>query len=340
MPKGRDRCGTGMEGPLARRIRRLGLGCCFLVLAASSTVWRVALAPVVLSSVGIGGLGIGAPLAVQGTAESDGSRGSEVLGPAHGKHPGMDKDDGWAAPYGGFNALRLGDAPDENADRLRVLQKHIRRLRDSLRESEERVQGKVWREHQRVGDMRRETARLHTWLEQLQYRWDHGPYPVHGHKGPPGPEGEAGPAGATGSRGPRGPVGSVGAPGVREVVEEVERRQYDPVMLRHLVAQELPAVERARAVIQRLHVITAMTRRLAALERINQKLTAKANNLHPLKTLRASPSWRSNRDADAREGQRLTRRQEHAKSRITGKTYDPRAGAREGGGQEDGAAVS
>jgi hypothetical protein len=106
------------------------------------------------------------------------------------------------------------------------------------------------------------------------------------------------------------------------------------------VAQELPAAQRARAVIQRLHVITAMTRRLAALERINQKLTAKANNLHPLKTLRASPSWRSNRDADAREGQRLTRRQEHAKSRITGKTYDPRAGAREGGGQEDGAAVS
>jgi hypothetical protein len=77
---------------------------------------------------------------------------------------------------------------------------------------------------------------LHTWLNQLQYQWDHGPYPVHGPRGPPGASGEAGPAGSNGRAGHRGPVGHVGAPGVTQVVEEIIRRHDGPGMLKQIVA--------------------------------------------------------------------------------------------------------
>jgi hypothetical protein len=186
------------------------------------------------------GVGVGAPLTVEGTAVSTSSEAGNVedskLGPTYGVHDAMDKDDGWAAPYGNFKDLEQGDEPDENSARLEVLQKGIQKLRNRVREREERVQGKVWREHTRVGELAKEITRLHTWLNQLQYQWDHGPYPVHGPRGPPGASGEAGPAGSNGRAGHRGPVGHVGAPGVTQVVEEIIRRHDGPGMLKQIVA--------------------------------------------------------------------------------------------------------
>lgn len=187
------------------------------------------------------GVGIGAALAVAGTAVSSAVPSGDAvatakLGPTYGVHDAMDKDDGWSAPYGGFKDLKLGDEPDENSARLVRIQKGIRKLRDRTREREERAEGKVWREHKRVGDLAKETKRLNTWLEQLEYRWDHGPYPVHGRRGPVGHRGEAGAAGANGRAGHRGPVGTAGTPGQKEIVEETVRRHDGPGMLQQIVS--------------------------------------------------------------------------------------------------------
>lgn len=142
------------------------------------------------------GVGVGAPLAVEGTAVSGGS-GGVAQGPTYGMHDAMDKDDGWSAPYGNFRDLKLGDEPDENSEKIKLLQKGMQKERDHMRVREERVQGKVWREHKRVHELSDEVSRLNVWLQQLEYQWHHGPYPVHGPQGPPGPRGVAGPAGCT-----------------------------------------------------------------------------------------------------------------------------------------------
>jgi hypothetical protein len=225
------------------------------------------------------GVGVGAPLAVAGNAVSTGGTsggaggaGAATAGPNYGVHDAMDKDDGWAAPYGNFNDLKLGDEPDENSEKLDLLQKGVVKLRNHLRERQERVEGKVWREHQRVHHLTEETKRLNTWLQQLQYQWDHGPYPVHGRQGPPGPRGEAGAAGANGRPGPRGDVGKEGRPGERVVVEEIVRRHDGPGMLHQIVTRDMPQAEVESAVYQRLH---RMQTQLATLERGNRNLLAK-----------------------------------------------------------------
>ena len=234
-------------------------------------------------------VGVGAPLAVAGTAVSTGgtsewvrgagSAGAATAGPTYGVHDAMDKDDGWAAPYGNFNDLKLGDEPDENSEKLNLLQKGVVKLRNHLRERQERVEGKVWREHQRVHHLTAETKRLNTWLQQLQYQWDHGPYPVHGRQGPPGPRGEAGAAGANGRPGPRGDVGKEGRPGERVVVEEIVRRHDGPGMLHQIVARDMPQAEEESAVYQRLH---RMQTQLATLERANRNLLAKLHASKPM----------------------------------------------------------
>jgi len=235
------------------------------------------------------GVGVGAPLAVAGTAVSTGGTagveggaggaGADAAGPTYGVHDAMDKDDGWAAPYGNFNDLKLGDEPDENSEKLNLLQKGVVNLRNHLREHQERVEGKVWREHQREHHLTAETKRLNTWLQQLQYQWDHGPYPVHGRNGPPGPRGEAGAAGANGRPGPRGDVGKEGRPGERVVVEEIVRRHDGPDMLHQIVSRDMPQAEAESAVYQRLH---RMQTQLATLERANRNLLAKLHASKPM----------------------------------------------------------
>lgn len=210
-------------------------------------------------------VGVGAPLEVDGTAVA------KKLGPTYGVHA-MDKDDGWAAPYGNFKDLQLGDEPDTNSEQLNILQKGIEKFHDRAREREERVQGKVWREHKRVETLTRETERLNTWLRQLQYRWDHGPYPVHGPPGHQGRRGEPGPAGANGRTGHRGQAGHAGAPGVTEVVEEIQRRHDGPSMIRRIATRDIPGAEKKSAVYQKLQ---AMRHRLAELSSANQRLLAK-----------------------------------------------------------------
>jgi hypothetical protein len=109
-------------------------------------------------------VGIGAPLAVEGTAVSSsgsgGSSRSRVGGSSEGPRPGtrdgMAMDNSWAAPYGGYMDIQLGEEPDENAARLTAVQERLQKLRDRVREREERVQGKVWREHKRLGHVVRE----------------------------------------------------------------------------------------------------------------------------------------------------------------------------------------
>jgi len=186
------------------------------------------------------GVGIGAPLEVAGTAVSSvaphgGAAAALTLGPTYGVHAAMDKDDGWRAPYGGFRDLKLGDQPDENSERLKRLQKGIQTLRDQAREREERAQGKVWREHKRVGKLAKETTRLNTWLQELEHQWHHGPYPVHGHPGPVGHRGEAGAGGANGRSGISGAVGNAGSNGQTDIVEEIVRRHDGPGMLAQIV---------------------------------------------------------------------------------------------------------
>eukprot|EP00802_Teleaulax_amphioxeia_P006173 Tamp_06177.p1 GENE.Tamp_06177~~Tamp_06177.p1 ORF type:complete len:443 (+),score=111.30 Tamp_06177:145-1329(+) len=233
------------------------------------------------------GVGVGAPLAVAGTAVSTGaaaggagSAGSAAArGPTFGVHDAMDKDDGWAAPYGGFNDLKLGDEPDENSEKLDLLQKGVDKLRNHAREREERVEGKVWREHQRVQHLSAQTKRLNTWLQQLEYQWRHGPYPVHGPRGPPGHRGEAGAAGANGRPGTSGAVGKAGKPGERIVVEELVRRHDGPGMLSQIVARDVPRAEEESGVYERLH---RMQTQLAALARANQRLLAKLHASSPM----------------------------------------------------------
>lgn len=226
------------------------------------------------------GVGDGAPIEVEGTAVSKGAAAAGArLGPTYGVHEGMDKDDGWAAPYGNFKDLQLGDEPDMNSERLNLLQKGIEKFRDRAREREERVQGKVWREHKRVTTLARETHRLNTWLQQLQYRWDHGPYPVHGPPGHEGLRGEAGAAGANGREGRRGSAGHAGAPGLTEVVEEIERRHDGPGMLRQIITRDIPEAEKKSLVYEKLK---AMRRRLAALQASNKRLLSKLKSSKPM----------------------------------------------------------
>jgi hypothetical protein len=243
-------------------------------------------------------VGVGAPLEVDGTAVS------KKLGPTYGVHA-MDKDDGWVAPYGNFKDLQLGDEPDANSEELNILQKGIQNFHDRAREQEERVQGKVWREHQRVEKLTSETERLNTWLQELQYRWDHGPYPVHGPPGHEGRRGEAGPAGANGRTGHRGPAGHAGAPGLTEVVEEIQRRHDGPGMLKQIVARDIAGAEKKSAVYEKLQ---AMRRRLAELSSANQRLLAKLRS-----SSRMGPLWHTHVPADDESS-----RKRGARGRVAG----------------------
>lgn len=242
---------------------------------------------------------IGAPIEVEATAVSEAAaaRKEASSGPIHGVHA-MDKDDGWAAPYGNFKDLQLGDEPDMNSERLNLLQKGIEKFRDRAREREERVQGKVWRERTRVAKLARETNRLNTWLQQLQYRWDHGPYPVHGPPGHEGRRGETGAAGANGRRGRRGPAGHAGVPGLTEVVEEIQRRHDGPGMLKQIIKRDIPQAEKKSAVYGKLR---AMRRRLAALAAANRRLLAKLRASKPM-----SVTWKTHVPANRARGHRVS----------------------------------
>ncbi|KAJ1489723.1 hypothetical protein T484DRAFT_1779252, partial [Baffinella frigidus] len=105
-------------------------------------------------------------------------------------------DGTWTAPYGDYKDLSQGLQSERNALEVERMQKKLSQQKEVCEHSKDsdvferrinRVKGKVWRDHQKMGDLTRETDRMKVELRQLRFQWRNGPWPMlRGKPGPPG----------------------------------------------------------------------------------------------------------------------------------------------------------
>lgn len=118
----------------------------------------------------------------------------------------------------------------------------------------DRVKGKVWRDHKRFVQMRREVDRLHEKVKELRFKWRNGPWP---NKGKPGRPGVAGPSGTNGAPGLPGRMGADVV--VKQIVRPTQRQ------VQHLIEGDVNADVRkdvAMELTQRLESQVSVGKRL------------------------------------------------------------------------------
>jgi hypothetical protein len=208
-------------------------------------------------------------LAADGRASST----ANPLGGRPGATTVVQQNDGsWTAPYGDYKDLSQGLQSERNALEVDRLQTKLHQEKELFARRLARVKGKVWRDHQQMGDLKRETDRLKVQLRELRFQWRNGPWPMlRGKPGPPGPQGVAGPAGTNGGAGPPGARGHRGKTGHNVVLREAVVEKESPSAVASMVATDVTrALE--QGVSQRLH---QQAMKLSAMEKANEKLAEK-----------------------------------------------------------------